>query len=373
MKYDYIVVGAGLFGSIFAYEANKAGKKVLVLEKRSHIGGNCYTEPYEDYHIHKYGPHVFHTSNKKVWDYINRFTDFNNFTLRCKANVKGKIYSLPINLMTIYQIWPEVNTPEFAKIKIANEIVLNNNPQNFEEYCLSKVGKTLYEMFFYGYTKKQWGKEPKDLPASLAKRLPIRFDMNDRYYPDHDIYEGVPVNGYTAIFEKMLEGIEIFYETDFLKDKEFWESESHKIVYSGQIDSYFNYCFGDLEYRSLSHKDYQMSVDFQGTAQINYPQQNIPWTRIIQHRHFGLGKSKKEWVTFEQPEDYQRGKEPFYPINDERNNDLYKLYKNLANEKPNLIIGGRLGNYKYYDMDMTIANALSTVEKELAGKQDIQL
>ena len=372
MKYDYLIVGAGLFGSIFAYEANKLGKKVLVVDKRNHIGGNCYSEPFADYHIHKYGPHIFHTSKKHVWDYINQFTEFNNFSLRNKAFVNNKIYSLPINLATIHQIWSDVNTPNQAIEKLKNDCVFYENPKNFEEYCLSTFGKTIYEMFFYGYTKKQWGREPKSLPASIAQRIPLRFSFNDRYYPDNHIYEGLPKNGYTPIFEKLLSGIVVWLECDFIQNRDFLETLADKIVYTGPIDQYFNYMFGDLEYRTLKHSTYHTKIDIQGTALMTYPSETFHFTRIIQHDHFYNSKSEEKTITYEYSKTYDKNfpdEDPYYPINDEINNNIYKKYKEFADKNcPNLIIGGRLGNYKYFDMDTTIDNALQLVELEFAGK-----
>ena len=371
MKYDYLVIGAGLFGSIFAYELNKHGKSVIVIDKRSHIGGNCFTEKFEDYHIHKYGPHIFHTSKKYIWDYINSFSEFTNYSHRVKANINDKIYSLPINLQTINQIWSDVHTPEQAKQKISKEIIPCDNPKNLEDHILSMVGPTLYELLIKGYTTKHWGKDPKNLPASIIKRLPVRYTLNDRYYHDNDLYEGVPVNGYTPIFEKLLNNIDCYLSVDFFKDRNYWESISNKIIFSGQIQQYFDSMFGELDYRTLYFKNIIAGHDIQGTSQMNYPDQNIPWTRVIQHKHFTNSKSEKEYVTFEYSRAYDSKDEsdsPFYPINDEANNELYARYKKYADKKcKNLIIGGRLGNYRYYDMDMTIANALTSVKKELAG------
>ena len=371
MIYDYLIIGAGLFGSIFAYEANKIGKKVLVIDQRNHIGGNCYTEPHEDYHIHKYGPHIFHTSKKYIWDYLNEFTEFNNYSHRVKAINKGKTYSLPVNLSTINQIWPEVNTPDKAIAKIQSEIVPCENPKNLEEHILSFVGPTIYETLIYGYTKKQWGKEPKYLPSSIIKRLPIRYTYDDSYYPDQDIYQGIPVNGYTPIFEKMLKGIDIELNVDFFSDRSYWESKAHKIVYTGQIQRYFDYMYGDLEYRSLDFKNYEVMTDFQGCSQMNYPDENTSWNRIIQHKHFTKSKSKYDLITYEYSKKYDSKdltSQPYYAVNDETNNLIYERYKDYYQKfTKNLIIGGRLGNYRYYDMDMTIANALSVCKRELAG------
>lgn len=371
MKYDYLIVGAGLFGSIFAYEANKLGKKVLVVDKRNHIGGNCYSEPFEDYHIHKYGPHIFHTSKKYVWDYINKFAEFNNFTLRNKAFVNNKIYSLPINLSTMHHIWNDVITPQQAREKINSDKVIFENPQNFEEYCLSTMGKTLYEMFFYGYTKKQWGREPKLLPASIAKRIPLRFSLNDRYYSDDHIYEGIPIHGYTSIFEKLLTGIVVWLECDYIENREFLNSLAEKVIYTGPIDQYFNYMFGDLEYRTLKHSSYNTKIDIQGTALMMYPSEDFHFTRIIQHNYFYNSKSNENVITYEYSKTFDKNianEDPYYPINDSINNEKYDKYRNFASVNcPNLIIGGRLGNYKYFDMDTTIENALNVVKQEFAG------
>lgn len=373
MKYDYLIIGAGLFGSIFACELNKHGKKVLVIEKRSHIGGNCFTEKFEDYHIHKYGPHIFHTSQKYIWDYINKFSEFTNYSHRVKAHSDGKIYSLPINLLTINQIWPEITTPEQAKSKISKELIPCDNPKNLEDHILSMVGPIIYERLIKGYTTKHWGKDPKNLPASIIKRLPIRYTFNDRYYHDHDIYEGMPVDGYTPIFEKLLEGIDIKLGIDYFKDRSYWENQANKIIFSGQIDQYFDYMFGDLEYRTLDFKNIISGHDIQGVSQMNYPDLDFPWTRVIQHRYFSSRKSDKDYVTYEFSRSFDknvRTDEPFYPMNDDANNETYNKYKNYLDKNcKNIIIGGRLGNYKYYDMDMTIGNALTQVKKELAGIQ----
>lgn len=372
--YDYLVIGAGLFGSIFAYEMNKYGFKVLVLEKRNHIGGNCYTEPFEDYHVHKYGPHIFHTSNKEIWEYVNNHTIFNNFSFKSKANIDDRIYSLPINLSTIHQVWPEIITPQQARNKIKKDCVPFNNPKNFEQYCLSTMGKTLYQMFFYGYTKKQWGKEPRFISADVAKRIPLRFDFNDKYYHESNIYEGIPVNGYTALFESLLKNIEVLTEVDFLESKNYYKSLAKKILFTGPIDAYFNYKFGDLEYRTLYHYDQILEGDFQGTAVVNYPSEKQFWTRIIQHKHFHNGKSNKDYITIESSTQFDKKihTERFYPINDENNNDLYLKYKAYAEEnEPNVLFGGRLGEYKYYDMDRTIEKSLSLVKSEIEGKNSL--
>lgn len=368
MKYDYLIIGAGLFGSIFAHEATKSNKKVLVIDKRDHIGGNCYTKRVDDYDVHVYGPHVFHTSQKYIWDYMCQFTTFNHFSARVKSFVNNKFYSMPINLMTFHQVWPEIITPEQAREKIQSEIIPCENPKNLEEHCLSMVGPTLYELLIKGYTTKQWGRDPKHLPASIIKRLPVRYEMNDRYYHDSHIYEGVPIEGYTKIFDKMLENVAIELNTDYFSNREYFDKIANKIIYSGPIDRFFDYNEGVLDYRSLrfDHHTYT-DYDFQGSATINYPDVKVPYTRISQHKHYMFSKSKTDIITYEFPENYNINKEPFYPINDENNNSLYTKYRDQANKINNLIIGGRLGNYKYYDMDMTVGNALSLCKKELAG------
>jgi UDP-galactopyranose mutase len=368
MIYDYLIVGSGIFGSIFAYEANKLGKKVLVIEKRNHIGGNCYTEKYEDYHLHKYGPHIFHTSQKYIWDYLNQFVSFLPYQHKVKANVDGKLFSLPVNLFTINQLWPDINTPEQAIAKIRSEVIPCENPTNLEDHILSMIGPTLYEKFIKGYTTKQWGKNPKLLPASIIKRLPIRYNHNDRWYHDNDIYEGIPTNGYTEIFEKLLKDVETLTNIDYFADREYWDKKAKKVVFSGQIEQYFGYMFGDLEYRTLEFKNIESKGDFQGTSLINYPSSEIAYTRIMQHKHFVNSKSENDYVTYEYSKTYDskdKNQTPYYPVNTQENNDTYKKYKEYAEKEfPNLIIGGRLGNYRYYDMDMAVGNALATVKKE---------
>lgn len=368
MKYDYLIVGSGLFGSIFAYEANKLGKKVLVIDKRNHIGGNCYTENYQDYHIHLYGPHIFHTSQKYIWDYINQFTEFNNYSHRARSFTNDKFYSLPINLGTLHQIWPQIKTPSDAIKIIDKEIIPCDNPENLEDFILSQVGPTIYELLIKGYTTKQWGRAPKLLPSSIIKRLPIRLNFNDRYYPDTDIYEGIPVNGYTPIFEKLLKNIEVNLNADYFENREYFDKVADKVVYSGPIDKFFDYSFGDLEYRSLSFDHKQViDHDYQGCSVVNYPSLEYLQTRVIQHRYFTFGKSDIDYVSYEYSENYNKLNEPYYPINDEINNSVYKKYKEYSEKQKNIIIGGRLGNYRYYDMDMSIGNALSAVRKEFAG------
>lgn len=362
--YDYIIVGSGIFGSIFAYEANKIGKKVLVLEKRNHIGGNCYTEKIENINVHKYGPHIFHTNDKRIWDYINQFAEFNNFVNRPKVNFKENLYSFPINLFTLYQLWG-TKTPEEAKNKLEQLKIPNNNPQNLEEWILSQVGEEIYEKFIKGYTTKQWGREPKHLPASIIKRLPIRLTFDDNYF--NDKYQGIPNGGYTQIFEKMLNGIEVITEVEFLKDKTYFENKAKKIIFSGKIDELYDYTYGELEYRSLKFETQILHGDFQGNAVINYTEQDIPYTRICEHKHFEFGTQEKTIITKEYPDSYDNTKVPYYPIGDSKNLELYEKYKLLTEKEKRYILGGRLAEYKYYDMHQIIGSALTKVKKELNG------
>lgn len=361
-NYDYIIVGSGLFGAIFARELTDAGFKCLVIDKRNHVGGNCYTKKIEGIDIHEYGPHIFHTSNKRVWDYMNRWTEFNHFVYRPKVNNNDNLYSFPINLFTLYQLWG-VKTPEQAKQKLEQVKIKNDNPKNLEEWILSQVGEEIYKKFIYGYTKKQWGKEPKDLPASIIKRLPIRLTMDDNYF--EDCYQGIPKDGYTAIFEKLLDGIEVCLSTDYLANKHHFDNTAKRIVYTGPIDEFFNCDLGHLEWRSLKFEHEQHDIsDYQGNAAINHTKETVPYTRIIEHKHFIFGKQNKTIITKEYPEEWTPGKEKFYPVNDEKNNKLYKLYKDRVNSAK-YIMGGRLADYKYYDMHQVVGSALARVEKEL--------
>jgi len=360
--YDYLIVGSGLFGAIFARELTDAGYRCLVIDKRSHIGGNCYTEKVQGIDVHIYGPHIFHTSSKRVWDYMNKWTDFNHFVYRPKVHNDQKLYSFPINLFTLYQLWG-VKTPEHAKTKLEQVKIKNNNPKNMEEWILSQVGQEIYEKFIYGYTKKQWGKEPKNLPTSIIKRLPIRLTMDDNYF--EDCYQGIPKDGYTAIFKKLLNGIEVRLNTDYLSNKQSFDLVANKIVYTGPIDEFFQYDLGYLEWRSLrfEHELHDIS-DYQGNAAINYTDENVPYTRIVEHKHFIFGKHDKTVITKEYPQNWDKTKEKFYPVNDEKNNDLFKKYKDRINSEK-YILGGRLADYKYYDMHQVVASALVRAEKEI--------
>jgi UDP-galactopyranose mutase len=361
MKYDYLIVGSGLFGSIFAREMTDAGAKCLVIDKRNHIGGNCYTKNYNGIHIHQYGPHIFHTNSDAIWTYVNKWTKFNNFTYRPKVKYNNEIYSFPINLFTLYQMWG-VSTPIEAKKRLEKEQVKIKNPSNLEEWIVSQVGIEIYKKFIYGYTKKQWNKDPKELPASIIKRLPIRLVYDDNYFDDK--YQGIPVNGYTEIFEKLLDGIECRLDADYLSDRIQFNKIAQKIVYTGAIDEFFDYDIGQLEWRSLrfDHKILNI-LDYQGVAAVNYTEESIPYTRVIEHKHFNFGKQEDTVVTFEYPENWDISKEKYYPINDKINNALYEKYKARIDQSK-YIFGGRLADYKYYDMHQVVGSALSRAEKQ---------
>lgn len=359
--YDYLIVGSGLFGSIFAHEANKIGKKVLVIEKREHIGGNCYTEKIEEINVHKYGPHIFHTNDSTIWNYINQFAEFNHYVNRPKVLYKEKIFSFPINLMTLQQLW-NVKTPKEARQKIESVKIVNNNPQNLEEWILSQVGEEIYEIFIKGYTTKQWGREPKELPASIIKRLPIRMNFDDNYFNDR--FQGIPIDGYTNIFEKMLKGIPIELNVDFFENRTYFESIAKKIIFTGKIDQLFDHTYGHLEYRSLRFEHEMHEGDFQGNAVVNYTEQEVPFTRICEHKHFEFGNQEKTIITKEFPDSYDSTKVPYYPIGDRKNVEIYEKYKTLTKSENKYILGGRLAEYKYYDMHQIIASALKSVKKE---------
>lgn len=361
--YDYIIVGSGLFGAVFAYEAYKKGKKCLVLEKRDHVGGNIYTQNVCGINVHEYGPHIFHTSNKQIWDYINQFATFNHFVNRPRINYKDKIYSFPINLLTLYQVFG-VKDPILAKEILEKNKIPIVNPANLEEWCLSEIGKDLYEIFIKGYTKKQWMKDPKELPSSIIKRIPIRTNFDDNYY--FDKYQGIPEGGYTKIIDKMLYNIPCFINTDYLKNKDKWNKFGSKIIYTGPIDAYYDYCYGELEYRTTKFERKVLDIkDYQGVAQMNYTDENVPYTRIIEHKHFEFGQQDKTVITLEFPDTWDRTKIPYYPINDGKNNALYKKYRERADQEKNIIFGGRLAEYKYYDMHQIIGAALHLAKQEL--------
>lgn len=363
-KYDYLIVGSGLFGSIFAYEATKRGKKCLVIEKRNHIGGNIYCENVEGINVHKYGAHIFHTSNKKVWEYVNNLAEFNNYINSPVANYRGELYNLPFNMNTFYQLW-KVKTPAEAKAKIEEQLseININEPKNLEEQAIKLIGRDVYEKLVKGYTEKQWGKRATELPAFIIKRLPVRFTFDNNYFNDR--YQGIPIGGYNTIINRLLDGIEVKLNTDFFKDREHFESLADKIVFTGMIDEFYEYKFGELEYRSLRFEDEVLDEEnHQGNAVVNYTEFEIPYTRIIEHKHFEYGNQEKTVITREYPAIWEKGKEPYYPINNEKNNSIYSKYKELAEKETNIIFGGRLAEYKYYDMHNVIEQALECVKKE---------
>lgn len=370
MKYDYLVVGAGLFGAIFAYEAKKQGKKILVIDKRDHIGGNIYTKEVEGIQVHQYGAHIFHTSNKEVWDYINEFATFNRYTNSPVARYKDEVYNMPFNMNTFQRMWGAF-TPKEAKEKIAQQIEEAGitEPKNLEEQAISLVGRDIYEKLVKGYTEKQWGKKATELPAFIIKRLPVRFVYDNNYF--NDTYQGIPMGGYTQIIEKMLEGIEVRLNTDFLDNREELEAIAEKIVYTGMIDEYYDYCFGELEYRSLAFQTEVLDMEnYQGNAVVNYTEYEIPYTRIIEHKHFEFQcqdgtNNPKTVITREYPLVWQHGDEPYYPMNDEKNNAVYAKYLEKSKEENKVIFGGRLGMYKYFDMHQVVDEALKCVKKEL--------
>lgn len=365
MKYDYLIVGSGLFGSIFAYEANKKGKKCLVIEKRPHVGGNIYTENIEGIQVHKYGAHIFHTSNKEVWEYINQFAEFNRYTNSPVARYKNELYNMPFNMNTFHALWGVI-TPEEAKQKIDEEKKEAGitEPKNLEEQAISLVGKTIYEKLVKGYTEKQWGRKATDLPSFIIKRLPVRFIYDNNYF--NDSYQGIPIGGYTQIIEKMLDGIEVRLNYDYFDHREEMNQIADKIIFTGPIDKFYDYKFGELEYRSLRFETETLNIsNYQGNAVVNYTEYEIPYTRIIEHKHFDFVDTNKTIITREYPAKWDKDKEPYYTINDEKNTSLYNKYKELSENDEKIIFGGRLGQYKYFDMDKVIAEALKCVKQEL--------
>lgn len=363
--YDYLIVGTGLFGSIFAYEANKRGKKCLIIDKRSHIGGNIYTEEVEGINVHKYGAHIFHTSDKMIWDYIQQFADFNRYTNSPIAIYKDEVYNMPFNMNTFSRLW-NIKTPKEAKeiIEKQKEESGITEPKNLEEQAISMVGKDIYEKLVKGYTGKQWGRPCTELPSFIIKRLPVRFTYDNNYF--NDLYQGIPIGGYTKIIEKMLTGIDTKLNYDYFEHRDELNQIADKIVFTGMIDQFYDYKFGTLEYRSLRFETEVLDEEnYQGNAVVNYTEYDIPYTRIIEHKHFEFGNQPKTIITKEYPSKWEKGDEPYYPMNDEKNNTLYAKYKELADQENNVIFGGRLGQYKYYDMHNVIAEALKCVDKEL--------
>lgn len=368
--YDYLVVGSGLFGSVFARQAADAGKKVLVIDKRPNIAGNVYTEKVEGINFHKYGAHIFHTNNTEVWNYVNRFATFNRFTNSPVANYKGELYSMPFNMYTFNKMWGVV-TPEEAAAKIEEQKKeITEEPQNLEEQAISLVGRDIYEKLVKGYTEKQWGRDCKELPAFIIKRLPVRLTFDNNYF--NALYQGIPIGGYTKLVENLLEGIEVRLNENYLKDKAKWNAMAKKVVYTGAIDAYFDYTLGNLEYRSVRFENEILDMpNFQGNAAVNYTDRETPWTRIIEHKWFEFGKDEngndlpKTIISKEYSSEWKPGDEPYYPVNDKKNGELYQKYKALAEKEENIILGGRLGEYKYYDMDAVIASALECARNQL--------
>jgi len=362
-KYDYLIVGAGFFGSVFAREMTDAGKKCLVIDKNSHIAGHCYTEKIEDIIVHKYGPHIFHTDKKELWDYAQRFCEFKPYCHRIKVNYRGQIYSFPINLMTLYQLWG-VKTPEEAKKCLEEKKVPCADPQNLEEWTLSQVGREIYEIFIRGYTIKQWEKDPKELPPFLIKRLPIRLSYNDTYY--NDPYSGMPEGGYTKLFENLLKGIEVRLNEDYFKNRQEYDKMANQVVYTGRIDEFFDYKYGDLEYRTLRFETQMLPIpDFQGSSVINYTDEKVPYTRINEYKHFDWKDVPYTYVAKEFPDTWRREKTPYYPVNTAANNELFQKYKSEAEKQTKYIFGGRLADFKYYDMHQVIEASLNKVKQLL--------
>lgn len=370
MKYDYLIVGSGLYGAIFAHEAKAKGKSVLVVDKRPNIAGNVYTEKQEGINVHMYGAHIFHTNDKRVWNYITQFAEFNRFTNSPVANYKGELYSMPFNMYTFNKMWGVV-TPEEAAAKIEEQKKeITGEPKNLEEQAISLVGRDIYEKLVKGYTEKQWGRDCKELPAFIIKRLPVRLTFDNNYF--NALYQGIPIGGYTKMVENLLDGIEVRLNTDYLEHKAELDALADKVVYTGPIDAYFGFKLGTLEYRSVRFENETLDIpNFQGNAAVNYTDRETPWTRIIEHKWFEFGKDEdgndlpKTIISREYSSEWKAGDEPYYPVNDEKNGQLYAKYKELADRENGVIFGGRLGEYKYYDMDTTIASVLDMCEKEL--------
>ena len=357
MDFDYVIVGAGFFGSICAHELTKRGKRVVVLEKRSHIGGNVYTENRDGINVHVYGPHVFHTSDEEIWNWINQFVSFNNYRVQTVAMYKGEAFSLPFSMWTFSKLWG-ISTPEQARSIIRSQNNILGEPKNLEEQAIQLVGREVYEKFIKGYTEKQWRKPAKDLPAAIIRRLPVRFTYDNNYF--FDTYQGVPIGGYTQIFKKLLNGVDVRLNTDYLQNKDFWDKQG-KVIYTGPIDQLFDYEFGVLEYKTVEFDHQHLQVEnFQGSAAVNYTEREVPYTRILEHKHFEFGKTPTTWVTYEYPVEYTKSREAMYPVNDLHNNALYEKYKAKAG---NILLGGRLAEYKYYDMHQVIRSALDFVRR----------
>ena len=367
--YDYLIVGAGLFGAVFAREARLAGKRCLVIDKRPQIAGNIYTREVEGIQVHEYGAHIFHTNNDRVWRYVNQFADFNRYTNSPVANYHGELYNLPFNMNTFYQMWG-VRTPAEAKAKIEAQRREANitEPKNLEEQAISLAGIDIYEKLVRGYTEKQWGRPCTQLPPFIIRRLPLRFTFDNNYFNSR--FQGIPMGGYTAMVERMLEGIEVRLDTDYLADRDYWNAQADKVVYTGPIDAYFGFSLGTLEYRSVRFETEVLDTDnYQGNAVVNYTDRETPYTRIIEHKHFEFGTQPKTVISREYSSEWKPGDEPYYPVNDEKNGQLYQAYRALADQEPQVLFGGRLGEYKYYDMDQVVDRALSmAADQLLTGK-----
>lgn len=362
-EYDYLIVGAGLYGAVMAYELKRRGKTCLVIDKRDHIAGNIYCETVEGIHVHKYGAHIFHTSDKKVWEYMNQFAEFNNYINSPIAVYKDELYNLPFNMNTFSKMWG-IRTPQEAKAIIEQQVKETGitEPKNLEEQGLSLVGKDVFEKLVKGYTEKQWGRDCKDLPAFIIRRLPVRFTYDNNYFNDR--YQGIPIGGYTAIVEKMLEGTEVRTNTDFFEFRKENPDIAEKTIFTGMIDEYFGYCYGALEYRSVRFETEVFDCEnYQGNAVVNYTEREVPYTRIIEHKHFEFGQQEKTVISREYSSEWKVGMEPYYPVNDEKNNQLFRKYRELAEQEKNVIFGGRLGDYKYYDMDKVVGAALEKLEE----------
>jgi UDP-galactopyranose mutase len=364
-EFDYLIVGAGLFGATFAHQAKLKGKKCLVIDKRFHTGGNIYCKDEDGINVHYYGAHIFHTNDKHIWDFVNSFVEFNRYTNSPVANHEGKLYNLPFNMNTFYQLWGVI-TPEQAQAKIQEQIASLNitDPQNLEEQALKLVGTDIYEKLIKGYTEKQWGRKATELPAFIIKRLPVRFTFDNNYF--NDKYQGIPIGGYNKLSEGLLEGIEVRLNTNFFDDPEYFKSLADKVVYTGPLDEYYNFQFGELEYRSLRFEHKRLEQEnFQGNAVINYTEGHIPYTRIIEHKHFEFGTQPHTIITYEYPATWEKGMEPYYPMNDEKNTKRFKQYQALSENENNVIFGGRLAEYRYYDMHQVIGSALVKAKREL--------
>lgn len=364
-KYDYLVVGSGLFGAVFAHEAKKKNKTCLIIDKRTHAGGNVYCENTEGINVHKYGAHIFHTNDRSIWDYVNSFVEFNRYTNSPMAVFKGELYNLPFNMNTFHQLWG-IKTPAEAQ-EIINDQIKNSgisNPQNLEEQAISLIGSDIYYKLIKGYTEKQWGRDAKDLPAFIIKRLPVRFTYDNNYF--NDKYQGIPIGGYNKLVEGLLEGIEVKLNIDYFQDKAYWDSLAEKVVFTGKIDQYYGYSQGKLEYRSLHFEHTTLDTEnYQGNAVVNYTEKEVPYTRILEHKHFEFGTQARTIITKEYPQEWTEEKEPYYPINDDKNSAVYKRYKSFSDQETAVIFGGRLAEYKYYDMHQVIGSALVKARTEL--------